>query len=35
MRYKKEYIYEYNRGIYVALYGVEINYTDHLLMLGN
>ena len=34
MRYKKGYLYEYNRGIYVALLGVEIYITDQLLMLG-
>ena len=35
MWYKKGYLYEFNWGIYVALKGVEIYYTNHLLMLGN
>ena len=34
LKYKKGYLYELCRGIYVALLGVEIYNTDHLLMLG-
>jgi len=32
--YNQGYIYELGWGIYIALLGVEIYNTDHLLMLG-